>query len=100
LRRASSRARRLCSLSCRTWKTVSWGFWFTRTSPANRHALRVFILIPYLLLLSVSRLLQTNIIAVTCYRSIVVFQKFLCFYFYSFTVHVVITRIKNQLMHN
>jgi len=80
LRRASSRARRLCSLSCRIWKTVSWGFWFTLTSPANRHVLRVFILIRYLLLLSVSRLLQTNVIAVTFYRSTVVFQTSLCFH--------------------
>lgn len=78
LRRASSRARRLCSRSCRIWKTVSWGFWFTRTSPANRHALHVFILSRYLL--RVSRFLQINIIAVTCYRSTVVFQIFLCFY--------------------
>lgn len=58
LRRASSRARRLCSLSCRIWKTVSWGFWFTRTSPANRHALHAFILSRYLF--SVFRLIQTN----------------------------------------
>jgi len=78
LRRASSRARRLCSLSCRIWNTVSWGFWFTRTSPANRHALHVFILNRYLL--SVSILLQTNIITVACCRSTVVFQTFLCFY--------------------
>ena len=64
LRRASSRARRLCSLSCRIWKTVNWGFWFTRTSPVNRYVLHAFILSCYLF--SVFRLLQTNTIAVAC----------------------------------
>ena len=70
---ASSRARRLCSLSCRIWKTVSWGFWFTRTSPANGHALDDCILSRYLL--SVSRLLQTNIIAVFLYVFFWVFPR-------------------------